>query len=74
MPRDSAAETKLWVETWKRAAPELEAIKRRELQEIDTQKALLNLADAFESCHLHFVPPPTSGLVEQQAWFKQLRR
>jgi hypothetical protein len=63
-----------WVETWKRAAPELEAIRRRELREIDTQRALLNLADAFESCRLHFTPPPTSGLVEQQAWFQRLRK
>jgi hypothetical protein len=65
---------KLWVETWKKAGVELSAIKRRELQQIDTQTALMNLADAFESCRLHFTPPPWSGLVEQQAWFKLLRK
>jgi hypothetical protein len=65
---------KRWVETWKRAAPELEAIRRRELREIDTQAALMSLADAFESCRLHFPPEPTSGLVQQQAWFKKLRK
>ena len=64
---------KRWVETWKKASPELSAIRRRELREIDTQTALINLAGAFESCRLHFTPTPTSGLVEQQAWFKKLR-
>jgi hypothetical protein len=34
----------------------------------------LNLGDAFESCRLHFTPPPTSGLVEQQEWFQRLKR
>jgi hypothetical protein len=72
MPENVTSETKRWVETWKRAAPELAAIRRRELQKIDTQAALRNLADAFESCRLHFTPPPTSGLVEQQAWFQRL--
>jgi hypothetical protein len=74
MSPDDNDETKRWVETWKKATPELEAIRRRELREIDTQQALLNLADAFESCRQHFTPPPTSGLVEQQKWFQQLKR
>jgi hypothetical protein len=74
MQRNIPDEMKRWVETWKKASPELAAIRRRELREIDTQQALINLADAFESCRLHFTPAPTSGLVEQQAWFKKLRK
>ena len=74
MQRNIPDEMKRWVETWKKAAPELAAIRRRELQAIDTQTALINLADAFESCRLNFTPAPTSGLVEQQAWFKLLRK
>ena len=73
MQSDSTNDMKRWVETWKKAAPKLEAIRRRELREIDTQAALMNLADAFESCRLHFPLRPSSGLVEQQAWFKKLR-
>jgi hypothetical protein len=42
----------------KKPGPELEAIRRRKLREIDTQTALINLADAFESCRLHFPPSP----------------
>jgi hypothetical protein len=58
-----------WVETWGRAGVELERIRRAELQSIDTQEAIRHL---FES----FVPTPgepTSGLIEQQAWFGRLR-
>jgi hypothetical protein len=73
MLQDTTNEMKLWVETWKKAAAELAAIRRRELQQIDTQTALANLADAFESCRLQFTPKPTSGLVAQQYWFKLLK-
>jgi hypothetical protein len=74
MQSSSTYEMKLWVETWKKAAAELAAIRRRELRQVDTQTALINLADAFESCRLQFTPKSTSGLVEQQAWFKLLRQ
>jgi hypothetical protein len=74
MQSDSTYDMKLWVETWKSAASELAAVRRRELQAIDTQTALANLADAFESCRINFTPAPTSGLVEQQAWFRLLRK
>jgi hypothetical protein len=67
MQNDSTNEMKRRVQTWKGAAAKLSAIRRRELQEIDTQTALINLADAFESCCLHFAPAPTFGLVAQQA-------
>jgi hypothetical protein len=62
-----------WVETWKRAGPELEAVGDAELRayryedhaaEID---ALLEIA--FRFCQ----PRPTSGLVEQQRLFGILR-
>lgn len=73
MQSDSTREMKLWIGTWKKAGATLSTIRKRELREIDTQTALSNLADAFESCRLHFTPASTSGLVEQQAWFKLLR-
>jgi len=66
--------TKKWVETWKQAGPELEKIRRAELRKVSTQQAMMNLADVFESCLLHFKPRPSSGLIEQQAWFRHFRK
>jgi hypothetical protein len=60
-----------WVETWRRAGAELEAIRRVELASVDTREALRQI---FEG-ELPILPPsaPTSGLIEQQAWFARLR-
>ena len=56
-----------------RVGQRLRERKRRELRAIRTEDALRKLAGAFESCRRHFVPSPTSGLVEQQRWFQKLR-
>ena len=63
-----------WVEGWQRAGRRLSELKKLELRAISTEEALQNLADAFESCRLHFTPRPSSGLVEQQRWFSKLRK
>jgi len=49
----------------------LEAIRRVELASVDTREALRQI---FEG-ELPILPPsaPTSGLIEQQAWFARLR-
>lgn len=62
-----------WVETWKRAGPELEAIRRREIREADTLQVLALLEDAFNQA-LTLPPRESSGLVEMQACFRKLRR
>jgi hypothetical protein len=63
-----------WVETWKQAGPELEAIWREEVRQLDSRKHLAALEDAFNHA-LRTVPPrPTSGLIEMQDWFAKLRR
>jgi hypothetical protein len=68
------ASLKSFVDQWQRLGPELEKIRKRELQNISTPQALQNLAGAFEDCRRRFQPKPTSGLVQQQAWFKKLPR
>jgi hypothetical protein len=41
--------TRRWVETWKFAAPELEAIRRKEIREADNLQVLASLEGAFKS-------------------------
>jgi hypothetical protein len=63
-----------WVSRWQTVGPILEELRQKEIAGIDTQRWLLSLADAFESCRLLYPPLPTSGLVEQQALFQRLRK
>ena len=63
-----------WATCWKRVGARLDELRREELPHTDTQQSLLSLASAFESCRLHYKPLPTSGLVEQQYWFRRLAK
>ncbi|MGI8601690.1 MAG: hypothetical protein ACR2OZ_01690 [Verrucomicrobiales bacterium] len=64
--------TKRWVETWKRAGPLLQAIRDEEIRAAKTADAFT----AFASLSEHWIrtnpPLPSSGLVEQQRWFRKL--
>jgi len=69
-PPDDALRRR-WVETWRRAGLELERLRRAEIESIDTREAVRQI---FGS-ETHADPaPPTSGLVEQQAWFARFRQ
>jgi len=63
-----------WVETWKAAGPELEAIRRREIREADNLKTLALLEAAFNQALRTAPLRPSSGLVEMQEWFAKLPR
>lgn len=63
-----------WVETWRRAGPELAEIRRREIESVDTREAVRQIFGSSESLFRNLQAPTTSGLVEQQAWFAKLRR
>jgi hypothetical protein len=63
-----------WVAAWKRAAPELERLRREEIRRTNTAEAIAQLSDAFEWAMRTLPPRPSSGLVEQQAIFQRLRR
>jgi hypothetical protein len=63
-----------WVETWKEAGPQLEAIRRREIREADNLKVLAALEGAFNHAVRSLPPRPSSGLVEMQQWLAKLRR
>ncbi len=62
---------KKWVETWKRAAEDLERIRRKEIRELNTQKALSLLLGDADYSKPPYAPKPWSGLIEQQRLFKK---
>ena len=70
---EELALTKRWVQTWQKAGPELDRMRREQLRQTDTVEAMQKLAGAFESASFLHQSRATSGLVEQQAWFKKLR-
>ena len=73
MPTSDENETKLWVETWLKAGPKLEAIRRRELRNFDYRKHY-EAIDALLEIGCRFAKPrSTSGLVEQQRLFMKAR-
>jgi hypothetical protein len=69
---EQVALTKKWVETWRRAGPELEKIRREEVRNLDAFKTISLLCGPAD----YTVPPralkPTSGLIEQQFWFMKV--
>jgi hypothetical protein len=71
---NEAAETaRRWMAAWKAAGPALEAVRRRELRELDGRKAIALLTGCAD---YHAEPRkarPSSGLVEQQRWFMKAR-
>ena len=62
-----------WIRNWEAAVPVLEELRAEAIRNSDTAAAIEQLSDAFESAHLHWSPPTTSGLVEQQRLFARLR-
>ncbi|MGA2184990.1 MAG: hypothetical protein ABSH47_18380 [Bryobacteraceae bacterium] len=63
-----------WVQAWKEAGPELEAIRVREVREADNLKVLAMLEGAFNHALRTMPPRPSSGLVEMQEWLAKLPR
>jgi len=63
-----------WVETWKSAGPELEAVRRKEIEKINVLESLAALEGAFNYATRTLPPRDSSGLVEMQKWFSKLRR
>jgi hypothetical protein len=62
-----------WVETWRAAGPELEAIRRREIREANNLQVLASLEAAFNHAVRTMPPRESSGMVEMQKWLAKLR-
>lgn len=66
---EEVADAKRWVETWRLAGRDLERIRRQELRELDTYRAIEMLCGPADYTRPPRAPKPNSGLVEQQRWF-----
>jgi hypothetical protein len=69
-----AEKIKLWAQTWKKAGPELEAIRLGEVRNQDNLLSLRLLARAFNHATSSQPPDESSGLVDMQLHFAKLRR
>jgi hypothetical protein len=73
MTHDEKKLMKKWVETWKRAGPILEEIRKDELRNFDYQKNKQIIDEMLQWAIDHAKPRLSSGLVEQQRWFMKMR-
>lgn len=73
-PPEEAERIKKWVETWRKAGPELEKIQREEVRNLDTFKTIELLCGIADYTIPPRAPKPTSGLIEQQYWFMKIAR
>lgn len=71
---EQVAQGRAWVERWRNAGPRLEAIRRKELRELDGYAAIARLCGDADYQQAPRAPRPTSGLVEQQRLFARMRR
>jgi hypothetical protein len=70
---EQIAQGKRWVQAWRQAGPLLEEVRRRELRELDAERAVGLLCGPADYKVAPRAPKPTSGLVEQQRWFMVAR-
>jgi hypothetical protein len=71
---EQIARMRRWVQSWRDATPHLERIRREELRQLDTYRAIAWLCGPADYHTPPRAPGPGSGLVEQQRLFRRLRR
>ena len=62
-----------WVARWQKAGPKLERIRLQELRHTDVGASIEQLEDSFQSALINYPARVSSGLIEQQRWFKRLK-
>ena len=62
-----------WIECWRKAGPELERLRREDIRQADTRKAVKAFAGMVKAALRTLPARSDSGLVEQQRYFRQLR-
>jgi hypothetical protein len=74
MSEAEKAQVRAWIRTWKQAGPVLERLRRESLRRVSTAAAIEAFDLAYKSARLQCPPRLTSGLIEQQRWFRRSRR
>jgi hypothetical protein len=60
-----------WVQAWREAGQDMERLRREELRRLDAGRAIALLCGPADYRRPPRAPRLTSGLVEQQQWFKK---
>lgn len=68
---DQIAHGRLWVSAWSRAGVAMEQVRRQELRNLDAQRAVALLCGPADYQARPRLARPSSGLIEQQRWFRQ---
>ncbi len=61
-----------YAERWKRVGPLLEKQREEDVRQSDTISAFAFFSGMPTHNLKSFPPPPTSGLIEQQRWFRKI--
>jgi hypothetical protein len=71
MTKAEKAQTLDWMRNWSELGPLLEKLRREKVRRADTASAIESFDLAYKSARLHCPSRKTTGLVEQQRWFKR---
>jgi hypothetical protein len=66
--------SKRWIETWRRADAALQAVRHRELRDLDGRQGIALLVGPADYHAEPRLARASSGLVEQQRWFMKARK
>jgi hypothetical protein len=71
MTEAEKAQVRTWIRNWQETGPILERLRLDSLRLVNTAAAIEAFDLAYKSARLHSPRRLTSGLVEQQRWFKR---
>ena len=65
--------TRKWLRNWEELGPILEELRREDIRNAVTARAMASFDGLFETAVRDFPANPHSGLIEQQRLFKRVR-
>jgi hypothetical protein len=74
MTEKEKAQARAWIKNWQELGPILDTLRRESLIRVNTAQSIEAFDLAYKSARLHGPKRNTSGLVEQQRWFKRGHR